>query len=156
MKCKCRFKVTGRLKPDAPISVTVRGISYEFEAQNGIVTHIVVTFPLDRQYWPTVKPSFSPGVKFHIDIPAPPHLLLVQMQLRTLEGLLSLYGLHSIDIQHLEREWLADSEEEENDLRMSGIFSFKHESKHLDDSELLRYHLILLLNQYRQSTMPIK
>lgn len=146
MRCRLRFGVTGRIKPDVPFPITVRGITYEFDTtESGIITHIIVTFLIDKEHWPTVIPSHTPGVKYHINIPAPPQFFFIEAELRTLEGLLSLYGLHSIDIQHPLREWLPDSEDETEELKKTGLLSFKAELKPPDDSQIVPLEFDLIV-----------
>jgi len=135
MKCKYRFRADGKLKPSILAPISVRGWTYEFEANNdGIVTHISVTVnSISKEHWPTMKESQTPGVKAEINIPdvAFP---FVKMELRVIEGLLSLYGLREVDFNSVNTEWIPESEEEKQSL---SIFSFKRSYQDIPDSKRL-------------------
>jgi hypothetical protein len=122
MKCRYRFPVRGRIRISACIPVSVRGWVFELEAQSGIITHVQVTVPLPRREdWPVIEQDPAPGVKAKIE-PRTAPLPFIQRELRALQGLLSLFGLYSIELEHPEVQWLPESEEERAQLH---IFSYK-------------------------------
>src|SRR4030095_4562378 len=122
MKCRYRFPVHGRLRMSVNLPVPARGWVFEFDTDAGIITHVQVTVPLPRREdWPLIERDPAPGVKAKIE-PRTPHLPFIQRELRTLQGLLALYGLHSIEISRPEVRWLPDSEEERSQLQ---LFSYK-------------------------------
>jgi hypothetical protein len=103
------------------------------EAVDGIVTHVSVTVPVpNRDDWPAVEQDPAPGIKAHIRAHTP-HLPFIQRELRALQGLLALFGLHSIDMEAPEVRWLAESDEERSLLR---IHSYKLTTEPLPDSEV--------------------
>lgn len=133
MKCRYRFPVDGRIRPAVNAPVPARGWIFEFEPETGIVTHVVVTVPLPlRKDWPLVEKDPAPGIKANI-YPRTPHLPFIQRELRALQGLLSLFGLRSIDLKDPEIEWLPESEEEKADLH---LFSYKHRTEPLPDDKV--------------------
>ena len=118
MKCKYQFAVHGpiRLAVNAPIES--RGWTVEFGTVDGMVTHVSVTVPLkDADQWPTVTKNPSPGIKARVDVNTP-HLSFVQREIRALQGLLALYGLRSIDVNHPKFEWIPESEDEKRNLQL--------------------------------------
>jgi hypothetical protein len=122
MKCSYRFRDHGRIRPSVNAPVPCRGWTFELQTSNGLVTHVVVVVPLPRRDdWPLIRRDPAPGVKAEI-LPKTPHLPSIQRELRALQGLLSLFGLHSIELDSPEIEWLPESDEERADLH---LFSFK-------------------------------
>lgn len=122
MLCKQRFKVSGLLRLEQVRPIRTRSDTWEFEVANGLVTHICVTVRvLEREFWPRITPNPAPGVSFALSA-VPPHTMFVQIELKTLQGLLSLFGLRSIDIPYPEIEWTPENDEEREYLK---VYSFK-------------------------------
>lgn len=132
MKCKYRFKVNGSLKLAVSRPVPISGLLYEFDILNSLITHICVTIPIGEADLPTIVEKPSLGVKYHLNITSP-GIALIQMELRAIEGLLSMYGLKSIDIQNPEIEWLPETDTEKQQLK---IFNFKITYREINDSEV--------------------
>lgn len=132
MKCKYHFKVYGSIKPTAIRPIQIRGQLYEFDILNGFITHICVTIPIREDDLPSVIENPSPGVKLHLYIKSP-GISLIQMELRAIEGLLSMYGLKSIDIQNPEIEWLPENDAEKQRLK---IHNFKAGYKEIKESDI--------------------
>jgi hypothetical protein len=133
MKCKYRFRVVGRIRLSANAPVLSRGWLVQFEAANDVLTHISVTVPLQsKQEWPIVTKAPRPGVGAHID-PKAPHLPFIQREMRTLQGLLSMFGLHSIDLNYPTLEWIPESDQERNELQ---LFGFEQKREEVPDNEL--------------------
>lgn len=133
MKCRYCFKIYGKIKIAVNEPISIRGKLFEFKTENGVIKHICVTVPVtNKADWPTITPSSKPGVNGEIKISSP-YLLTIQNELRNVEGLLSFYGLRSIDIQMPEIEWIPDSEEEKKELK---LYSFKQSYSEIDVSEL--------------------
>lgn len=128
MKCRNRFKVVGLLRLNEIRPIRCRGYIWEFEQDRGVISHICVTVAVtQRQYWPTVTPNPAPGIACTISV-IPVHTAFIQMELRTLQGLLSLFGVRSIDISNPEVEWIPESDEERSYLKVSGFKSTLQES----------------------------
>ncbi len=141
MKCRYRFRVHGRIRPSINVPVPCRGWTYELETFEGLVTDVVVVVPLPRREdWPLIQRDPVPGVKAQIQ-PKTPHLPFIQRELRALQGLLALFGLHSIDLDDPEIEWLPESEEERAELY---LFSFKRRAEPLSDDHIPRLPLDLM------------
>ena len=135
MLCKYRFKVRGKIRLAGKFPVSSRAVTYDFELnEHGVITHIVATvaIPEDR-HWPKVIENPEPGVRLGLHIPSDPNLPFVQTVLRSVEGLLSLYGLEGIDIDTPALAWEPESEEERQRI---GLFSFERSSKEIADTEL--------------------
>lgn len=133
MKCKYRFAVDGKIKPSVNVPIPARGWVFDLETANGVLTHIAVTVPLPNpEYWPKVESSPESEVKAHITTQTP-HLPFVQQELRSVQGLLSLFGLRSIDMDNIEVEWIPENQEEDEALQ---IYSFSVSLGESEDSEL--------------------
>ncbi len=112
MKCKYIFSIEGRIRPNATFPVAARGWLFEFKTMNGLATHIEVTVPLPQQEdWPQIQEKPTEAIKLHIDTNSR-HLPMVQRELRALQGLLAIYGLHSINLDNPKQEWIPESDEE--------------------------------------------
>ncbi|HSO43695.1 MAG TPA: hypothetical protein VLR47_12800 [Rhodospirillales bacterium] len=86
---------------------------------DGVVNSISVTVTLPtRSDWPVATfTTTTPEVCIKT-----PHLPFIQRELRSLQGLLSLYGLRSIDIANPTIHWIPESAEEKADM---SIFSYR-------------------------------
>lgn len=135
MLCKYRFKVHGRVRLESKFPIPSGGASYDFDLnEHGVITHIVATVAMpDERHWPKVVQNPQPGVKLGLHIPSTAHLPFVQIELRSVEGLLSLYGLEGIDIDTPALTWEPENEEERQRIK---LFSFERSSKEIDDAEL--------------------
>lgn len=122
------------MKVPASCPMHVRGFLYELERNTaGVVEYISATVPVpDEAHCPKVTENPEDGVALgiHLSSPAFP---FVAMELRVVEGLLSLWGVESIDIDNAEEFWLPDSDEERERLR---IYSMKRTPQALSDAEL--------------------
>jgi hypothetical protein len=112
MKCRYRFPVKGRIMLDISHPISASGWIFECEIDNRFVKYIAVTVPLvDKEQWPTIHKNQSSETKLEIELKLH-HLPFVKRELRSLQGLLSLFGLRSIDFDKLEVTWVPDTEEE--------------------------------------------
>jgi hypothetical protein len=111
----------------------VRGWIFELEAPAEIITDVLLTVPVPRREdWPVIQPDPAPGVSANIRW-STPALPFVQRELRALQGLLSLFGLHSIEMERPEVRWIPESEDERSQLH---IFSYKATAQPLADEEV--------------------
>ncbi len=135
MKCKYKFKINGKIKPSHVFPIKARGATYEFEINEfGVATHIWATIKTDdERYWPSITKSPTPGVAFHLNIKENPLMFFVIMELRTIEGLLSLYGVYSIDLHHPKMEWIPENEQEKEKLK---VFNYKTDITEIPDNEI--------------------
>lgn len=121
MKCKYTFKIEGEIKPALDYKIPLRGYLYDFILEDGFITHICVTVPnYNESYLPKVTNHTEGKVKASIHIPLDPYLWGIQEELRTLQGLLSLFGLKSISIDNPKIEWIPESEQEKTRLQLFG------------------------------------
>ena len=119
MKCCYTFNIEGNLKPSHDVIIPFGNWEYSFEIQDGFIRKLSVTvpnFPIENT--PQITPQNSGRVKAHINIPLDPYLFFIQEEVRTLEGLLSLYGIHQIDTEHPKIKWLPENDEEKKKLQM--------------------------------------
>lgn len=134
MRCQYRFSVTGKLRlPNAIEIVTTDGVIQLETSATGVVTELIVTVPVaPDDAIPTMTPVNAGPAKFHINVPSLGSAAL-RARIRTMEGLLSLYGVRGIDLEHFQRRWIAESAEEEARL---DIRSFTASRVSVPDSEL--------------------
>lgn len=134
MRCRYKFKVNGRLKIGFSFPLSVSGTTYAVECNPaGVITHVCATVPApDESQWPEAMPDPRPGVKLGLTLQSP-GFALVRMEVRAIEGLLSLYGVTSIEVDNPEETWLPDSEEERRRLQ---VFSFARQTVEMPDAEL--------------------
>lgn len=133
MKCKYRFSVVGRFFLDVSVPIPTKDWIVEFVPSAGRVTHIEVTVPMPKtQDWPRITRNRTPGVKLHIETNAP-RLPWVQRELRSLQGLLSVFGFHSINLEHPSIEWIPETEGERDALP---LLSFSTKRSPLPDNEI--------------------
>jgi hypothetical protein len=123
MKCQYRFQVHGFIRPQRVLPIRSKFYYWEFELEQGLLKNIVVTVQLkDASAWPIITQDPKPGVRLGIQVKSD-DLPFIQAELRTIQGLLSLFGVRSIDIQNPEVEWIPENEEERSALKLC---SFKH------------------------------
>lgn len=118
MKCKYKYRINGKIKPSIVAPIPSKDAIFEFEVnENGVATYITVTVQADDESnWPTVKATPDSNVKYHIKIGCIPQIRFIQMELRVIEGLLALWGVHSIDINNPEIVWIPENAEEKRRL----------------------------------------
>jgi hypothetical protein len=132
MKCAYKFKVSGELRAVNLAPVKIRGFEFQFIAENGFVTHLTITVPAnDIDDIPKVIQNPTSGVKAHIHIPAP-CFLFVQKEVRSIEVLLSVFGLHSIDLNNFFTEWIPESDAEKLKLKINHFETYRGSSKKED------------------------
>jgi len=118
MRCRYRFLVKGRLRLSQNAPIPSSGWIFEFELDKGFVKYILVTVPLKGpEQWPMIQKDPEPGVKLDIR-PQLDLLPFIKRELRSIQGLLSLFGLLSIDFDECEVEWLPDTDDEKANLHL--------------------------------------
>jgi hypothetical protein len=122
MHVKYRCRVKGRLRVVQHFPIPADFIRYEFEVGDaGQFTYVSALVPVsDKSMWPTVRPSSQPGIAVDINITSP-FFDEVRRDLRAAEGLLSLFGIGSIDTENAEESWIPDSPEEKEELELYGV-----------------------------------
>jgi hypothetical protein len=134
MRCRYRFPVHGKIRTTVSLPVQARGWVFELETVAGIITHVTVSVPVpNRQDWPLIEKEPAPGVRANITAHTA-HLPFIQRELRAFQGLLSLFGLHSIELDYPEVQWLPESEEERAELH---IFSYKITAERVPDDPVM-------------------
>jgi len=141
MKCSYKFKVNGQLRATNLRPVNVRGFEFQFLSENEFITHLVVKVPAnDSNDIPAVTHNPETKSKPHIHIPAP-HFLLVQQEVRAIEVLLSVFGLHSIDLINFSTEWIPENDSDKMKLKINH-FETSREKMMTSDLPVLPYDLL--------------
>lgn len=119
MKCRYTFKIRGQIKVAELRPIDVHGWTFEFHQEGGLLSQLSVTVPANGPGGvPMVTPNPSPGIKAHINVPAP-SFLFVRKQVRAIEALLSIFGVHQIDLNRFKRTWIPESEEEKASIQLN-------------------------------------
>jgi hypothetical protein len=123
MRVEYRCAVKGYIRVPFSFSVPTNFFTFEFETgPHGDLTHVSAITPVpDKSMWPIVKPSTKQGVSVEINMQSP-FFDAARKDLRAAEGMLSLFGLESIDMENAEETWLPDSEQEKAELK---LYNFK-------------------------------
>lgn len=114
-----RFPVDCQIKPNFTFPISQSGYVWEFETTEGRWTHLRVTVPLPEEWhWPKVTLNPAPGFKFLID-PNMVHLPFLRVYVRSIQSVMSLYGVNSINTTSFEAKWIAESEDERRKLHLT-------------------------------------
>jgi hypothetical protein len=87
-----------------------------------------------------LKQSQTPGVKADLRLPKP-ELAEIQQELRTIQGLLSVFAFGTVQLEHPDLEWLPESESEAKELSVTR-FSMKEQPLPDDQISPLSFDLI--------------
>ncbi len=118
MKCRYKFKVHGQIRVADLKPIKTRGLEFQFVAENETISQLMITAPANEAGdIPVVIENPTAGVKTHINVPSP-CFLFVQKEVRAIEVLLSVFGLHSVDLKNFEIEWLPENAEEKKKLKI--------------------------------------
>src|ERR1035441_3879623 len=102
MKLKYRFRVKGHLRLDSSVPLQFQGREFLFElGGQQEVTHLSVTIQIDNSKLPTMSYGGSPNVAAQLNL-VTPGLEELRPLVRSLEGMLSLYGVASINVREPE------------------------------------------------------
>jgi len=122
MKCKYTFPVKGYIKFPVGIRFSVGDRSYEFEVNEGFISALSVTI---ANYPDTCLPIINyhkkGRIKASISIPPDPFWDEMVSDIRTLEGVLCIWGLREINVDYCTTDWIPESESEREKIHM---FSF--------------------------------
>ena len=119
MKCRYTFKIRGHVKVAELRPIEVHGWGFEFHQEGGLLSQLSVTVPANRpEDVPVITPNPSPGIKAHINVPAP-LFLFVKREVRAIESLLSVFGVYQIDLNQFKTKWIPESEEEEASIHIN-------------------------------------
>ncbi|MBI4696357.1 MAG: hypothetical protein HY749_20305 [Gammaproteobacteria bacterium] len=100
-----------------------------------------MTVPLpDPTHWPRVEENPNGPVKYNVHL-GRVDWPFVRRELVTLQGLLALYGLRWIDLEHHEVVWTPETDEEANALQLRS-FSSRLEPQDPDAAPLVDFDLI--------------
>ncbi len=120
MKCRYRFSVIGRFILDVSVPIPTNSWIVEFYPRSGRITHIDITVPISREEWPRITPNPTPGVKLEIETNAD-RLPWIQRELRSLQGLLAVFGFHTIELDNPSLKWIPETEEESTALKLASL-----------------------------------
>jgi hypothetical protein len=126
--------VLGKIRLKHSIPFSSNGFFFELICNEyGVVKEIKAEVRnVPSTEWPKVTPSKTPGINADIEIKSPKFDVLRPL-IRAIEGRLALFGLKGIHVERCRREWIPESQYEEEQLNLS---SFQISKKERDDSEL--------------------
>jgi hypothetical protein len=158
VRCKFTFKVTGTLNLAEAFPIDTKFYRYEFIRDKSLLTHLVVSVSApDKNDWPSVIPNPAPGMKYEFRF-STPSLPFVQAEVRTLQGVLSMYGIREIDIDGPLIEWVSENDEERSQLAMN---NFKRSSQQIDPHNFpptpfdIVARSVLTANQMSEIDIPV-
>lgn len=117
MRCQYTFKLHGQIKPKEIIAFEVDDFRFEFVLENTLIDSIVVSFPIGSDDVPKIDESKTEGVKFDIKF-VYPRWNELEVIIRQIEGMWSIWGLESIDISSNTIKWIPESEEEKEQIKI--------------------------------------
>ena len=128
MKCKYVFKFESILQNPTYPSIRLYDFDIKFCSNNGKETIEVEFTENDERQWPEIRNTPILPTKFHIVIRSPRYDE-VKHYLRIIQGMLSIYGMHKINLDEPETFWIPEKEEEKLKLK---LFSYKRERADID------------------------
>lgn len=149
MRFKYTFEVKGRIKPKQLYSFEVDDFLFDFFSVGKFIRNIYVSFPISENELPTLEKSNQPDTNFDLTIVSP-RLKDVEEIMRQLEGILSLWGIESIDIKYPKHEWLAETEEEKQKLK---VFGYSVSRGEIEDHEVPEVPFDLIASAIISSVM---
>jgi hypothetical protein len=137
MKLTYRFRVKGTLRLNESRSLNHLGRVFLFELGcQQEVTHLSVTIPISLSELPSFSHA-NPGQTARLNLTSP-GLLELRPLIRSLEGMLSLYGVESINMREPELVWVPESADERRSMSLFR-FSVKREERALSDHPVLDF-----------------
>lgn len=121
MKCVYTFRVRSHLKLSHTSPIPLGSTLYELIADSqGVLASVRATISLPNQSnWPQWHGESPKTLRINDSL----QLVIIQQQLRMVQGILSFVGIERIDVQNPEIEWHPDNDEERKAL---GINRFKY------------------------------
>jgi hypothetical protein len=123
MKLRYRFPVFGYLRLDLarPLREDTREVAFELDKDN-VVRHVSVTIPAPADALPRIQTNPEAGIKLHLDLsPLDACDEEVATFIRTLEGLLAIWGVERIDTKSFELQWVPENDQESRLLQLTGF-----------------------------------
>ena len=108
----------------------------------------------DPSEWPTVTADPSSGVKVAINS-IRPRLDRIKTNLRTVQGLLALYGLEQIDLDFVDENWEPESDEERSRLDVFRL-SRSRSTRTDDDREYMAFDIVARAFLASNDALPIQ
>ena len=122
MKVRYTFDVRGQLQVEPGLVFLYEGYEFEFLIQKSSVRALRVTIPnTPEEHWPAVLDSMTSDAKLTIDAREPSEASLVERNVMNLAGLLAPYGIHGIDTDRLYIDWIPETEEEKDKLKITSF-----------------------------------
>lgn len=118
MKCTYHFSIDCQLKPSFVFPIKHNGFVWEFVVKEDVLKELKVTVPLPKEeQWPRITQNINPGIDAFIE-PNLVHLPFLQHQLRSIQGLLAMFGVQAIRNSDIKVEWHPESAQERNNLAL--------------------------------------
>lgn len=141
MKCRYRFSVDTTIRPTFVFPIEHAGYLWEFEVNDGRVSHLNITMPLpDPAHWPKVIKNPSPGISAFID-PNLVHLPFIQFHLRSIQGVLAMFGVRGIGSSEIDVRWFPESKDESAKLGIKS-YSSKENCAPRNDNDRFPFDLL--------------
>lgn len=119
MKLRLSFDVKSNMRLDDHWPIAVNGVLYEFVVnQQNLVEGIVATIPsVHPDEMPTITQT-DDGATPQINIPIIRHYPFISHDLKVFQGIACPHGSIEIDVTRPEYEWIPESEEEKEKLKL--------------------------------------
>mgnify|MGYP003384411646 CR=1 FL=1 len=137
MLTKYRFEIEGAIRTDTVFPLKVNDYFIDFEVKNGKIIALEIIEPTDLTKLPKV--TGENGKLKSIDIKGD-NILSIRPHLKLAEGLLSTFGLRSIDVDSYTIKWIPSNDDEKKLLELYE-FSFGYEDPD-DYKETIPFSLV--------------
>lgn len=132
MRIRYRFPVRGRLRLNGSFPLVHLGREFMLELDaDQVVTHLRVTAPIGSSDVSVVQSADEPAGAMHLELTSP-GLDELRPLVRTIEGLLAMFGVEAVDMQEAEQTWLPDTSEEERALQVRSAILGRHRPRPTD------------------------
>ncbi len=159
MKCKYSFPVKGHIRFPAGINFCAGNRVYEFKVKNGFLSELSVTicnFP--EIYFPTIVQHKVGKFKASISVPPDPFWDDLVSDIRTIEGVLCIWGIREINADYCTTEWIPETESEKKNIQLSSFSRTRNEKppENLSTSPIdLFIRSILAVSDLKESETPL-
>lgn len=132
MRCKYTFNVKGRIKPKQPFSFEVDEFLFDFKLKKEFLKEIQISFEILDNELPSVDRNPEHGIVINLNVKKSREFEIEEIMRQT-EGMLSLFGVESVDIQNPKCEWIAENEEEQKKLE---LLNYELTPQEIEDHEI--------------------
>lgn len=133
-----KFQIQGILRVESSFSFRFHNRTYSFETNDGVASALLLSikgFNADL-YAPLISQNESHEITTHVRVKEPPDIAFIQIELRTLEGLLATFGVYEINILEYEISWIAETQDEKKKIKIRN-YKRGYEKKKYEDLPLV-------------------